>query len=60
LTAAERRAARIEDEIDEQVLPLFLEESVDLMRDIGEAVARLALGSDNAEPPARCSAPCTR
>jgi len=38
LTAAERRAARIEDEVDPQVLPLFLEESVDLMRGIGEAL----------------------
>ena len=38
LTAAERRAARIEDEIDAQILPLFLEESVDLMREIGEAL----------------------
>ena len=38
VTAAERRAARIVDEIDPQVLPLFLEESVDLMRDIGEAL----------------------
>ena len=38
LTAADRRATRIEDEIDEQILPLFLEESVDLMRDIGEAL----------------------
>ncbi|MBK8118209.1 MAG: response regulator [Sulfuritalea sp.] len=35
MTAAERRAARIDDEIDAQVLPLFLEESVELMRDIG-------------------------
>jgi chemosensory pili system protein ChpA (sensor histidine kinase/response regulator) len=38
MTAAERRAARIEDEIDPQVLPLFLEESVDLMREIGESL----------------------
>ena len=38
MTAAERRAARIEDEIDQQVLPLFLEESVDLMREIGESL----------------------
>ena len=38
LTAAERRAARIEDEIDAQILPLFLEESVDLMREIGEGL----------------------
>ena len=39
MTAAERRAARIEDEIDPQVLPLFLEESVDLMREIGAALS---------------------
>jgi chemosensory pili system protein ChpA (sensor histidine kinase/response regulator) len=38
MTAAERRAARIEDEIDPQVLPLFLEESVELMSEIGEAL----------------------
>ena len=38
LTVAERRAARMENEIDAQILPLFLEESVDLMRDIGEAL----------------------
>ena len=36
ITAADRRAARIENEIDPQILPLFLEESVDLMREIGE------------------------
>ncbi len=35
LSAADRRATRIEDEIDQQILPLFLEESVDLMREIG-------------------------
>ena len=38
LTAAERRATRLEDEVDPQVLPLFLEESVDLMREIGEGL----------------------
>ncbi len=38
MTAAERRAARIENEIDPQILPLFLEESVDLMREIGETL----------------------
>ncbi len=38
MTAADRRATRIEDEIDEQILPLFLEEAVDLMRDIGETL----------------------
>lgn len=49
LTAAERRAARIEDEIDTQVLPLFLEESVDLMRDIGGLLRDWRLAPDNAE-----------
>ena len=49
LTAAERRAARIEDEIDEQVLPLFLEESVDLMRDIGELLRAWRSAPENAE-----------
>ncbi len=38
LRPVERRATRMEDEIDEQLLPLYLEESVDLMRDIGEAL----------------------
>ncbi|MDO8348142.1 MAG: Hpt domain-containing protein [Rugosibacter sp.] len=32
----ERRALRIEDEIDAQLLPLFLDESVELMNSIGE------------------------
>ncbi|PKO84731.1 MAG: hybrid sensor histidine kinase/response regulator [Betaproteobacteria bacterium HGW-Betaproteobacteria-11] len=32
----ERRAVRIADEVDAQLLPLFLEESADLMRQIGE------------------------
>ncbi|MCE9570502.1 MAG: Hpt domain-containing protein, partial [Rhodocyclales bacterium] len=49
LTAAERRAARIEDEIDAQVLPLFLEESVDLMRDIGGLLRDWRSAPDNAE-----------
>jgi chemosensory pili system protein ChpA (sensor histidine kinase/response regulator) len=49
LTAAERRAARIEDEIDDQVLPLFLEESVDLMRDIGELLRDWRSAPGNAE-----------
>jgi chemosensory pili system protein ChpA (sensor histidine kinase/response regulator) len=49
LTAAERRAARIEDEIDEQVLPLFLEESVDLMRDIGGLLRDWRSAPENAE-----------
>ena len=38
ITAAERRAARMEDEIDQQILPLFLDESVELMREIGETL----------------------
>jgi chemosensory pili system protein ChpA (sensor histidine kinase/response regulator) len=31
----DRRSLRLTDELDEQLLPIFLEESVDLMRDIG-------------------------
>lgn len=34
----ERRHARIEDELDEQLLPLFLEESEDLMPAVGAAL----------------------
>ena len=49
LTAAERRAARIEDEIDPQVLPLFLEESVDLMREIGELLREWRAAPSNGE-----------
>ena len=49
MTAAERRAARIEDEIDPQVLPLFLEESVDLMREIGAALRDWRDAPTNAE-----------
>ncbi|MDP3513194.1 MAG: Hpt domain-containing protein [Sulfuritalea sp.] len=47
ITAADRRAARIEDEIDAQILPLFLEESTDLMREIGATLRewRTAPGS---------------
>ena len=47
ITAADRRAARIEDEIDAQILPLFLEESTDLMREIGTTLRewRAAPGS---------------
>jgi chemosensory pili system protein ChpA (sensor histidine kinase/response regulator) len=38
ISAADRRAARMEDEIDQQILPLFLDESVELMREIGETL----------------------
>ncbi len=38
IDVAERRATRIEDEIDQQILPLFLEESVELMREVGAAL----------------------
>jgi chemosensory pili system protein ChpA (sensor histidine kinase/response regulator) len=38
ISAADRRAARMGDEIDEQILPLFLEESVELMRLVGETL----------------------
>ena len=49
ITAAERRAARIENEIDPQILPLFLEESVDLMREIGETLRDWRTDPTNAE-----------
>ena len=49
ITAAERRAARIENEIDPQILPLFLEESVDLMRDIGTSLREWRDAPTNAE-----------
>jgi len=49
ITAAERRAARIENEIDPQILPLFLEESVDLMREIGETLRQWREAPTNAE-----------
>jgi chemosensory pili system protein ChpA (sensor histidine kinase/response regulator) len=48
LTAADRRAARIENEIDPQILPLFLEESVDLMREIGETLREWRADPTNA------------
>lgn len=49
--AGERRTMRIEDEIDAQLLPLFLDESVDLMRDIGEHLrAWRAAPNDDATP----------
>jgi chemosensory pili system protein ChpA (sensor histidine kinase/response regulator) len=49
ITAAERRAARIENEIDPQILPLFLEESVDLMREIGATLREWREAPTNAE-----------
>jgi chemosensory pili system protein ChpA (sensor histidine kinase/response regulator) len=49
ITAADRRAARMEDEIDVQILPLFLDESVDLMRDIGETLRQWRADPTNAE-----------
>ncbi|MFZ2629114.1 MAG: Hpt domain-containing protein [Rugosibacter sp.] len=51
LRAGERHAVRIEDEIDAQLLPLFLDESVDLMHDIGEDLrAWRAAPNDGAIP----------
>ncbi len=49
ISAAERRAARMEDEIDQQILPLFLEESVELMREIGETLREWRGGAANAD-----------
>jgi chemosensory pili system protein ChpA (sensor histidine kinase/response regulator) len=43
----ERRARRMGDEIDAQLLPLFLEESVDLMRAIGEDLRDWRAAPDN-------------
>ncbi|MCM2309410.1 MAG: Hpt domain-containing protein [Sulfuritalea sp.] len=49
VTAADRRAARIEDEIDAQILPLFLEESTDLMREIGATLREWRAAPDSAD-----------
>ncbi|MBI3095318.1 MAG: Hpt domain-containing protein, partial [Rhodocyclales bacterium] len=49
VTAADRRAARIEDEIDAQILPLFLEESTDLMREIGTTLREWRTAPGNPE-----------
>jgi chemosensory pili system protein ChpA (sensor histidine kinase/response regulator) len=52
-TLEERRAQRIEDEIDPQLLPIFLEESVDLMRSISEGVRNWRRDPSNADLPRR-------
>lgn len=52
-TLEERRAQRIEDEIDPQLLPIFLEESVDLMRSISEGVRNWRHDPSNADLPRR-------
>ncbi|MCM2289438.1 MAG: Hpt domain-containing protein, partial [Sulfuritalea sp.] len=49
ISAADRRATRIEDEIDQQILPLFLEESVDLMREIGTTLREWRAAPTSAE-----------
>ncbi len=51
ISTAERRSTRIEDEIDAQILPLFLEESVDLIREIGSALREWRATPSNAEIP---------
>ena len=48
-TLEDRRTQRIEDEIDDQLLPIFLEESVDLMRSISEGVRNWRNDPGNAE-----------
>jgi chemosensory pili system protein ChpA (sensor histidine kinase/response regulator) len=35
---AERRKLRLQDDLDEQLLPIFLEEAVDLLREIGSEI----------------------
>ncbi|MBK9522325.1 MAG: Hpt domain-containing protein [Rhodocyclaceae bacterium] len=52
-TIEERRAQRIEDEIDDQLLPIFLEESVDLMRSISEGVRNWRNNPTDRELPRR-------
>ena len=47
----ERRARRIVDEIDEQLLPLFLEESIDLMASIGSSLRAWRYRPDDTELP---------
>lgn len=51
LPATERRAKRIDDEIDRQLLPLFLDESGELMRDIGEHLRAWRAAPDDGEMP---------
>ncbi|MCF8176225.1 MAG: Hpt domain-containing protein, partial [Burkholderiaceae bacterium] len=51
ISTAERRSTRIEDEIDAQILPLFLEESVELIREIGSALREWRATPSNAEIP---------
>ncbi len=49
------RPVRLDDDIDEQLLPIFLEESLDLMRDI-ESESRLWRGTPEAAGPAKALA----
>lgn len=46
----ERRALRIEDEIDAQLLPLFLDESVELMNSIGELLRAWRDAPEESDP----------
>ena len=45
---ADRRGPRIEDALDPRILPLFLEESVDLLREIGEHLRAWRAAPDDA------------
>lgn len=47
----ERRARRMVDEIDQQLLPLFLEESVDLMASIGSSLRAWRYRPDDTDLP---------
>ncbi|MCF8179399.1 MAG: Hpt domain-containing protein, partial [Sulfuritalea sp.] len=51
INVTDRRTARIEDEIDLQILPLFLEESVDLMREVGSALREWRADPGNTDIP---------
>ena len=50
-TAPERREIRLEDDLDDQLLPIFLEESVDLMREIESESRRWHEAPTDASPP---------
>ena len=53
ITVVDRREQRIDDEIDVQLLPLFLEESIDLMQSMGADLRQWRLESGNPDIPRR-------
>jgi chemosensory pili system protein ChpA (sensor histidine kinase/response regulator) len=49
--AEERRKLRLQDDIDEQLLPVFLEESQDLVREIGAELRQWQGDAQDPQPP---------